>query len=233
MGASRIGKRMRRRWAKPSARVRGDEWLLSDILKTSGSMFANDVREPSASKKSRIKAQPAVSQPIGYRHFFRCKGRATTKRISWEIDDSMLFRSDAFEAYERQVCRARARAKENSRYTFLDASYPESGVWRVNTQSERIPSAWVLRASPKSFWFERSRARAEAPTMPAAPGVSLPAVALKTIATNGASICFSRRCCLQPRRRSSFLLLTNCLPEPWSPRPSPHHVRIVQVCVIN
>jgi len=37
------------------------------MLKTSGSMFTTDVRESSASRKSRI--QPAVSQPIGYRHF--------------------------------------------------------------------------------------------------------------------------------------------------------------------
>jgi hypothetical protein len=80
--------------------------------------------------------------------------------------------------------------------------------------------------------MERACASTEAAAS-AMESLSLPAVALKTIAINRARICFSRRCCLQPRRRSGFLLLTNCPPEPWSPRPSPDHVRIVQVCVGN
>ena len=51
---------------------------------------------------------------------------------------------------------------ERQKATFRDRSDPKSGVLRVNTQSGRVPSAWALRVSTKSLWFERSRAWAEA-----------------------------------------------------------------------
>src|SRR6202050_2870396 len=62
MGASRIGRRMPRRRAKPSARTRGDGWLLSNILKTSGSMIASRVHR----RQSRIKDKDPTSADPTY-----------------------------------------------------------------------------------------------------------------------------------------------------------------------
>jgi hypothetical protein len=84
-------------------------------------------------------------------------------------------------------------------------------------------SSWVRSGMARVCGADRKGAAS------AIENLYLSAIALKTIAINGAWPCFSWRRCLQQERRGSFLLSPGIVRS----RPRLNHLRIVQVCVVN